>query len=166
MQSLTKRYGTWWLLATLLLSPAMYADTAHVAEDAHIDLGNPQDGNGGVPNLMVSNIVDKKGGERLTFVSYDLPALPDGFAGLGAALGSVTLGRWRVDSDSAFGSAGGSAAGSPVVAATGSGTAAGSASWAMAAAGVSTRADNSRMACRTANSAVPLPGPRRVDGNI
>jgi hypothetical protein len=78
MQSFTKRYGRWGLLATLLLSPALYADTAHVAEDAHIDLGSPQVNNGGVPNLAVSNIVDKKNGERLTFVSFDLPALPDG----------------------------------------------------------------------------------------
>lgn len=78
MKSLTKRYGGWCLLATLLLSPALAADTAHVAQDAHIDLGNPSENLGTVPNLVVSNITDKRTGERLAFLSFDLVELPEG----------------------------------------------------------------------------------------
>jgi len=46
MQSLAKRHGGSCLLATVLLSPVLFADTANVAKGAHIDLGHPQDTNG------------------------------------------------------------------------------------------------------------------------
>lgn len=103
MKFRTRLYGGCFLLAALLFPPGLFGDTAHVAEDAHIDLGNPQDANGVVPNLVVSNVVDRKTGERLTFVMYDLPPLPGDasleqaflrlFVGKVAAAGDIDLYR-------------------------------------------------------------------------
>ena len=52
MKLLTKRRGIGFLLVTLFLSSGIHADTMHVTEDAHIDLGNPDEANGVVPGMV------------------------------------------------------------------------------------------------------------------
>lgn len=98
MNSVRTHYARWFLLATLFLSTALAADTANVAEDAHIDLGSPQDNYGVVPNLVVSNVVGRKTGERLAFVSYDLPLLPAG-SSLEQALLRIYVGKVATPGD-------------------------------------------------------------------
>lgn len=66
------------MVTALGLSSLAMADTINITNDAHIDLGSPADNVGTVPNLAVSNIVSKRSGEKLTFVSYDLLPLPAG----------------------------------------------------------------------------------------
>lgn len=65
-------------LALLVVSSTLVADTLHIAEDVHIDLGNPTYNVGTVPNLIVSNLTDRRTGERLTLLSFALPPLPEG----------------------------------------------------------------------------------------
>lgn len=89
------------VIAALLLSLPAFADTMNVSQDAHIDLGNPSDNQGTVPNLVVSNITDKRMGERLSFLSFELIDLPAGaivdqaylrlFVGKVAAQGTLDL---------------------------------------------------------------------------
>lgn len=78
MKTVYPKLATLILSGSLLFSPMIPANTMHVSEDAYIDLAIPNDNPGGVPNLVVSNQVDKRTGERMTFMAFDVLDLPAG----------------------------------------------------------------------------------------